>query len=219
MERIPEPEIMDEAEQVRAYAEANFEEPHSQIIANIRKFLPAEKIKGSALDLGCGPGDIVLRLLKAFPEINLTAIDGSKNMLLYAENAARRERLSERVRFVQALIPHLSLDRTFYDFIFSNSLLHHLHNPNVLWETIKRYSRKGTQLFIGDLIRPESTGAARKIVETYSANEPEVLRQDFYNSLLAAFTLEEVKDQLRETKLSLTTQTTSDRHMVVFGEI
>jgi hypothetical protein len=33
MLRITEPEIMDDEEQVRAYALADFEEPHSQFIA------------------------------------------------------------------------------------------------------------------------------------------------------------------------------------------
>ncbi|HET9234400.1 MAG TPA: SAM-dependent methyltransferase, partial [Candidatus Eisenbacteria bacterium] len=57
MERIPEPELMTEDEQARAYAQADFEEAHSRFIALFRETFP-EVSEGTALDLGCGPGDI-----------------------------------------------------------------------------------------------------------------------------------------------------------------
>ena len=52
MERIPEPELMDEAEQAAAYARADFEEPHSRFIALLSEKLEALPATGFALDLG-----------------------------------------------------------------------------------------------------------------------------------------------------------------------
>jgi hypothetical protein len=58
------------------------------------------------------------------------------------------------------------------------------------------------------------------LVETYSADEPRLLRRDFYNSLLAAFTPVEVRSQLRRAGLrELKVEAVSDRHLLVFGQV
>ena len=70
-----------------------------------------------------------------------------------------------------------------------------------------------------DLLRPETIEEAKKLKELYVSNEPEVLRKDFYNSLLAAFEIEEVKEQLREVSLNhLEVEQISDRHLIVFDK-
>ncbi|HKQ32116.1 MAG TPA: SAM-dependent methyltransferase, partial [Thermodesulfobacteriota bacterium] len=59
---------------------------------------------------------------------------------------------------------------------------------------------------------------ARRLVETYSPDEPDILKRDFYNSLLAAFETGEVKTQLVEAGLgSFTVERASDRHLIVYG--
>ena len=63
MQRIPEPELMDEAEQARAYAQADFAEPNQRFVDCFEAEFP-ELQQGAVLDLGCGPGDIVLRLAR-----------------------------------------------------------------------------------------------------------------------------------------------------------
>jgi hypothetical protein len=69
-----------------------------------------------------------------------------------------------------------------------------------------------------DLIRPGTAGEARRLVETYSPDEPDILKRDFYNSLLAAFEIDEVKQQLKEAGLGgLKVSRVSDRHLIVYG--
>ena len=69
-----------------------------------------------------------------------------------------------------------------------------------------------------DLRRPQSRDEARALVERYAGDEPKVLREDFYHSLLAAFRPEEVHEQLARNGLdALTLEVTSDRHFVVWG--
>ena len=67
-----------------------------------------------------------------------------------------------------------------------------------------------------DLVRPESPEAAMAIVESVTPNEHPLLKQDFYNSLCAAFTVEEVRDQLRNARLPLEVEL-SARHMRIRG--
>ena len=67
-------------------------------------------------------------------------------------------------------------------------------------------------------MRPRSESAAKELLEEYAANEPEVLKHDFYNSLLAAYTVGEVEEQLeREGILEFIVKPVSDRHFIVTG--
>jgi SAM-dependent methyltransferase len=124
------------------------------------------------------------------------------------------------VHFALGILPDVSLPSSAYDLVFSNSLLHHLHRPDVLWQAIRRSSRAGTQLFVMDLMRPQSRETAAGLVERYAANEPAVLQRDFYNSLLAAFTVDEVRSQLEGASLAdLPVEAVSDRHLIVWGAV
>ena len=71
-----------------------------------------------------------------------------------------------------------------------------------------------------DLRRPRTTEEAASIVEQYSADDPEVLRTDFYNSLLAAYTPSEIRAQLDSLGLqNLEVDSISDRHLLVWGRL
>jgi SAM-dependent methyltransferase len=98
-------------------------------------------------------------------------------------------------------------------------LLHHLPNPMVLWSEARRLGRPGAVIYVMDLIRPETPDAARDIVESTAGREHPILKQDFYNSLCAAFTTEEAEDQVRQAGLSLDVSRISDRHMVIKGRL
>ena len=219
MRRIIEPELMDDPEQAEVYAAADFEKPHSKIVEMFDVCFPGTEIKGQILDLGCGPGDITFKLASKFPESMVTGIDGSPAMIAQAK--ARRDReglVGNRVNFIKGLIPGAPIKQITYDAIVSNSLLHHLHNPDVLWETVSKYSSSGTKIYIVDLIRPANEAEATRLVTEYAGSEPEILQMDFYNSLLAAFEIGEVKEQIVNAGLSeLSVDVISDRHMAIYG--
>lgn len=215
MDRQTEPELMEDPEQVKAYAEADFAVPHQQFVDRLRDFINDPEFNGIALDLGCGPGDISLRFAKAFPFSRIDAVDGSRVMLDYAATYTSAAR--GRIRLIQGRLPDVILPERFYEIIFSNSLLHHLPNPQILWQTIKKVAKPGSRIAVMDLLRPASREAAMALVEAYAANEPEILQHDFYYSLLAAFTLEEVQDQLQKADLPLNIEQISDRHVFIKG--
>jgi SAM-dependent methyltransferase len=220
MQRIPEPELMDEFEQARAYAEADFSEPNERFVELFAAEFPDLRA-GAVLDLGCGPGDIALRLARRNPALEVDALDGSRPMLAYGEARLRGEpELAARVSFVEGILPGAKLPRSRYDAVVSNSLLHHLHDPRVLWRAVLDHGAPGAAVLVMDLFRPGSAGEAQEIVEAYAGEEPEVLKRDFYNSLCAAFDPAEVRDQLASCGLSaLEVRTVSDRHMVVTGRL
>jgi trans-aconitate methyltransferase len=219
MNRIPEPELMNEAEQARAYAQADFAEPHDRCIELLKTSLPDLPQTGTALDLGCGPGDITLRLARAFARWGIDGLDGSPAMLHYGYKAVQQAGLAAQVTLYESYLPspHAPRDRR-YDLIFSNSLLHHLKDPMVLWQSVHQWTKLNGAIFIMDLMRPSSTATAAQLVNQYAANEPEILRQDFYNSLLAAYRIDEVQKQLQQAHLEyLEVKPVSDRHFILWG--
>jgi SAM-dependent methyltransferase len=219
MQRIPEPELMDDPEQAAAYAAADFAEAHSRIVAAFEQFFPQVEVSGPVLDLGCGPGDIGFRFAARFPGCEIIGVDGAAAMLALAhQRKAADPDLGPRVNFVEGLLPAAPIPELAYAAIISNSLLHHLHDPAVLWETIARYADRGTRIFIADLFRPQSNASAQDLVDRYAAGEHEVLRRDFYHSLCAAFEPGEIAAQLEIAGLQeLAVDILTDRHLVVHG--
>jgi SAM-dependent methyltransferase len=217
MERIPEPELMDEAAQARAYAEADFSAPHQRFIELFRERFPGSPPQGTVLDLGCGPGDITRRFAGAFPSCRVHGVDGAATMLRHAEELQRGSGLEGRIRYIHGYLPAAELPLPRYDVVISNSLLHHLAEPQVLWHSILKHGAPGAAVFVMDLMRPHSRAAAEAMVEQYAASAPEVLRHDFFHSLLAAYTPDEVAAQLAAAGLDLAVTVVSDRHFTISG--
>lgn len=218
MQRIPEPELMDEAEQARAYAQADFEEPNARFVECFEATFPDLRT-GSVLDLGCGPGDIVLRLATRHPGLVVHGLDGSGAMLHFAcERLHEAPALGGRVQFVEGRLPGAVLPLQRYDAVISNSLLHHLHDPRVFWQAVHEAAQPGAAVLVMDLFRPDAESDARALVEQYAGGEPDVLRRDFLASLCAAFTPDEIRAQLADAGLgALDVRTVSDRHVLIAG--
>ena len=70
-----------------------------------------------------------------------------------------------------------------------------------------------------DLFRPDSPERAHEIVETAAANEDPLLKRDFFSSLLAAWTVEEVRSQLAVNLPHLDCRIISERHWLVSGRL
>lgn len=217
MKRILEPELMIEPEQVSAYANADFDEPHSNFIEMLKKHCDSEEQIRRVLDLGCGPGDITFKFAVAFQEAIIDAVDGSKEMLDFAKKLLEdRSELQNNIYYFHSMLHDFNSSNK-YDLIYSNSLLHHLPDPMVLWNKISEHYSEGTKIFIMDLLRPDSIEEARRLRNLHVNGEPEVLQKDFYNSLLAAFEIDEVKEQLSIANLgTLEVKQISDRHMIIY---
>lgn len=205
-------------EQVRAYAAADFSEPNSRFVTLLRERLVDLPLRGRALDLGCGPADLTIRIAQALLEWTVDGVDGSEPMLVLGRAAVARAGLETRVRLHRVVLPERLLEKRGYDLVVSNSLLHHLDDPAVLWEAIRASLVRGGSTLVMDLLRPASRDEAEALVATYAANELPVLRRDFFNSLCAAYRPEEVRSQLLRAGLGhLRLETVSDRHFAVFG--
>lgn len=209
---------MEDEAQCLAYAKADFADENQGFVDRFRDDYP-EMTEGHVLDLGCGPGDIPIRFVAALPRCRVTGVDASAPMIRLAEEAVRSAGLAGRIVLTCSRFQALQLAEP-ADAALSNSLLHHLPNPLQFWYDLTRLVKPGSCVLVMDLLRPESPEAAQAIVDRYAADEPAVLRRDFYNSLLAAFTEDEVAAQLAEMNLSrLLIDVPDDRHWVVGGRL
>lgn len=221
MPRVPEPEVMDGEAQSKAYAEADFDEVNQGFVDSLLEEFP--ELGPRVIDLGCGPGDIPIRLCRARGALtDVVGVDASPAMLELGRAAVREAGLTDRLRLLEAYLPFgdalLDVLGGRFDAVLSNSLLHHLPEPGALWETVKQVGRPGAAVYVMDLKRPESEQDARDIVETYAGDAPEILQRDFFASLCAAFTEDEVAAQLAEAGLQdLEIWHPTERHLIVCG--
>ena len=209
MKRTPEPELMQIPSQVRAYADADFSKSDSMVVKSLEKYL--KKVgktlnkNDSIFDMACGPGNIAERIAKNWPLVNVVGIDGSKEMLSEAENRLSKN-FTKNLSYELIDINSINLgDKDFSfkaDVLVSNSALHHFHDPHCFWGALKKLGKTKCIHVHRDLIRPASVEKAFDLKEKHLSNSPEILKNDFFASLKASFTVEEVSQQLVDVGLS-----------------
>ncbi|MFO0945413.1 MAG: class I SAM-dependent methyltransferase [Planctomycetota bacterium] len=219
MPRVPEPELMDLKWEAEAYANADFAAVHQATVDRMLGLIEPS-CERRLLDLGTGPGDFLIRIGKARPTWTLVGLDGAPVMLELARNALREAGLEERARLVLGDAKRAPLQERSFDIVFSNSILHHVADPVSFWREVKRLVKPGGEVFVCDLIRPPTLEEARRLLDEHARGESELLREEFYRSLLAAYTVDEVRAQLREAGLEmLEARQVTDRHLDIFGRV
>ena len=212
MNRVLEPELMEDEMQVIAYSNADFSSSNNLFVNYIIE--QSAKESATVLDLGCGPGDVDVELANKMINLRIWAIDGSLQMCRLAIQKVKLNNLSERIQVINGRLPNLNIETEVFDIIVSKDLLHHIPNPDDFWKTIERFANKSTSVYVMDLLRPDSAEIAKEIVNEVSGDEPEILKMDFYNSLLAAFTLDEIVEQLSNTNFNYTIEKIGQRHFM-----
>jgi ubiquinone/menaquinone biosynthesis C-methylase UbiE len=234
--RIPEPEVMSDADEARAYRAADFSEVNRRFAERLAELWREAGSPGAArsgwgsraagpvmLDLGCGPADIPLRVRRLIPGCRIAAADASHAMMAEGvpARAAEGPAAVRELAMVRADARTLPFADGAFDAVFSNSLLHHLPDAaacGVVWAEVRRVARPGAVVFFRDLHRPPDTQTAAALVAQHAGGEPELLRTLFHNSLLAAFTVDEIRGQLSAAGLGgLSIAKVTDRHLDVWG--
>ena len=212
MIRVPEKELMCSNEQAASYANANFSESNNIFINTTFQHVKIDNYT-QLLDVGCGDGEIPIRISKE-TDCEITAIDGSQAMLNQFKKKIKKNNI-RNIFLHKKLIDHnLFLGKSF-DVIISNSVLHHVSDLSLFWNTIFRLTRKNGIICLMDLERPKSNKELDDILLKYGGKDP-ILLDDFKNSLKAAYTINEVSQQLDGyNNISFNIKPVSDRHFFV----
>jgi len=232
MQRSVEPELMDDPLQVQAYAQADFRATDQALVDRLVELFGESLGDGPGprlVDLGCGPGNISFRLAERFPQTSVLGLDGAAAMLEVAQQELAQRvlgcpGLADRLRFAQVLLGPETLPYGGFTAVVSNSLLHHLHDPQALWRHLRPLAAPGAAIYIKDLRRPATPEAALALQQLHLTSAPAVLQRDYLASLHAAFEPTEVEAQLRVAGLpvgehGLRVAALDDRYLEVWGRL
>lgn len=197
--RTPEPSlVMDDEDQVRAYVAAGRE---TGVMAPTYIFHGAnisEVIKQGdrVLDLACGPANQLALVARLNPNVNFIGIDLSASMLAKANALITTQGLSN-VSFLEGDITNLSaFDDCSFDAVISTLSLHHLPTLEMLQQTfseVSRVLRPDGGVYITDFSRLKRRSSIEYFAYQYADRQPPLFTQDYLNSLLAAYTLDELR--------------------------
>jgi 2-polyprenyl-3-methyl-5-hydroxy-6-metoxy-1,4-benzoquinol methylase len=217
MTRTLEPELMTDQEQAAAYAAADFSEVNEPVAQWFQMRFP--RLAGvRLLDIGCGTADLTIRLVRAYPDLIALGIDGSEAMLFFGKDLVSKAGLSSRIALECRTFPDGAVECAGFDAVTANSLLHHLSDPRSFWRAVRLCAKRGAPIMVSDLRRPPDAADAAALVERYARRAKPPLRRDFLNSLHAAFSTAEVREQLREAGLQgFTVEEYGPLHLVVWG--
>ncbi|MGH7477739.1 MAG: class I SAM-dependent methyltransferase [Longimicrobiales bacterium] len=107
------------------------------------------------LELGCGTGNLSLRLVRRDPAAAYTFVDAAPEMLEVARERIRAEApaTAARARFVAARFEELELDDASHDLVISALALHHVEPIAGVYSAIGRALVPGGALRIADGVR------------------------------------------------------------------
>lgn len=200
MARIPETEVMNDPSSVDAYT---LETQYGGLASYLMQRLAPSESTLSIADIGCGPCGYYNQLVSTYPNSVFTGYEASTLMIEKANLVVN----PEKVTLVNSFIPDATLPSQTYDIVISSLFLHQLPDPAPCWNTIKQIGKPGAKFYVFDLLRVEDSATCWGIVNGFTPTAPDVFKTDFYNTLRASFTVEEIQQQLLDAGLVATIET------------
>lgn len=204
--RVPEPELMDDSGEVEAYAsaaaQAHLDKIDNTLIEHAVRLVQGCH-RGRALDVGTGPGQIVIKLARRLPGWKLSGVDRSEGMIgqARANLAAAGDEWGHRVTFELADGNRLPFPDKSFELVMCNSVLHHLSEPANLLSEMARLATQDGAILLRDLRRP-SRLAYPLHVRWHGRNYSGEMRRLYRDSVRAAYTVPELERLLGSSAIS-----------------
>lgn len=113
----------------------------------------ALKDRGEAVDLGCGPGYLVVLMAQMAPGLHMTGVDLASQMLELGHEAARQGGVEARTDFKAGDAARIPFPDGSLDLVVSTLSLHHWSDPGRVFAEIQRVLKPGGAYLIFDLRR------------------------------------------------------------------
>lgn len=208
--RVLEPEVMDTAEEAIDYNSMDHSEVNRRFVADLLAVQPDLR---DIVDIGTGTALIPIELCRQSVSAMVTALDAAEAMLKVARQNVERAGLSSRIRCSAVDAKRLPYADGQFSAVISNSIVHHIPDPDLVLTEAVRVCASGGTLFFRDLMRPADLTVLRHLVDMYAADANAHQRQMFADSLHAALTLEEIRSLVSQLGFARETAVaTSDRH-------
>jgi ubiquinone/menaquinone biosynthesis C-methylase UbiE len=160
--------------------------------------LKAGIASGLALEVGPGPGYLGLEWLKLTEGTKLKGLDISRNMIEIAKKNAREYGFEDRVEYVESDARNMPFEDNTFDAVFTNGSLHEWANPEEILSEIHRVLKPGGRYSISDLRR--DMNPLMKLL-MWLGTKPKEIRPGLVTSINAAYTVDEIRELLKGTKL------------------
>jgi ubiquinone/menaquinone biosynthesis C-methylase UbiE len=122
--------------------------------------------RGRVLDIGTGPGHLLVELAGRRPDVDLVGIDPSADMIGHANRRLAAAGCTERVEVVLAGAEKLPFPDAHFDAVVSTLSAHHWAEPSAAVAEQSRVLRRGGQLWVFDL-RPASPAAVTQALRAH----------------------------------------------------
>lgn len=208
--RVLEVEAMDTPEEAVAYDTMDHSLANQAFVEDLLAVGPEP---GWVVDLGAGTLQIPLLLCQKFSPCWVLAVDLAWWMLWVGWSRVEQAGLAERVIPCRADAKCLPLSDDRFRTVISNSLLHHLPEPELALREAWRIVAPGGLVFIRDLFRPDDEATIQALVAHYAPEADGRQQQMFADSFRASLTLEEVRTLAEAVGIpSGAVYQSSDRH-------
>lgn len=181
-------EVGEEGEAVEEYEALTDDFLHitASLIADEIKQLAGDRA-GMAVDLGTGPGSLVMELATRFPQAIIIGLDISLPMVQLASERTRAAGL-QNVAFVVADVHHLPFQPQSLAMIVSHGSMHHWHGLDIALGEIKAVLAERGFVYLSDLRRDAQDEVVQHIATLLNKKQARA----FLNSVRAAYTIEEL---------------------------
>jgi ubiquinone/menaquinone biosynthesis C-methylase UbiE len=158
---------------------------------------------GKVLDIGTGSGRLAIELAKSKhgKQFDIAAIDISENMLKQATENARQAGVDDRIRFLHGTAAALPFPDNSFDLVISYASLHHWFQPITVFNEVARVTRKTGTIIIRDNKRVYQNPFWKPIIWFISLFMNKRHRQNWPKAILASYTIPEIKEVLRQSRL------------------
>jgi len=109
--------------------------------------------RGEAIDLGCGPGYLVVEMVRQAPGLHVTGVDLSDEMLAEAEDYAQQRSIGQAAAFRKGDVRQIPFEDGSVDLVVSTLSLHHWSDPVAVLDEVARVLRPDGSLLVFDLRR------------------------------------------------------------------
>ncbi len=213
--RCVEGESMDESEEAAAY-DRMIQQNHTVMHGPfIRSFCRLGITRGRLLDIGTGTGQLAIALARRFPELTVTAVDLSREMLAVAEKNAEKSGISERITFQQCDGKSLPFADNSFSSVISHFTLHHLEKPEEMLNEAGRVTVPDGIILIRDILRtPRPVLRLLKFYMRYILRYSPFITKKSVESFASGLTLGEMKAAVNRSRIP---HAHVHRHLGLYG--
>jgi ubiquinone/menaquinone biosynthesis C-methylase UbiE len=181
-------EVGEEGEAVEEYEALTDDFLHitASLIADEIKQLAGDRA-GMAVDLGTGPGSLVMELAARSPQAIIIGLDISFPMVQLASERTRAAGV-QNVAFVVADVHYLPFQPQSVGMIVSHGSMHHWHGLDIALGEIKAVLAERGFVYLSDLRRDAQDEVVQHIATLLNKKQARA----FLNSVRAAYTIEEL---------------------------